>query len=106
MWFLVGATIVALSATAWELLRYEGLGDIPLVVLIVLAPGYFVSIWFTMLGAPSTYFLGAVCNGTIYAALAWSVSRVPPGRKLLRAAIVILPFLPVWSMFIYSEFFT
>jgi hypothetical protein len=104
VWFIVGATVVGVSAFAWEQLRYEGYGDIPTVILILFAPGYFIPKFFALIGAPLGYIYGAILNGAIYAAISWGLSKVPPKRKWIRSAIVILPFTPSWAMFFYAEF--
>ena len=107
LWFFVGAAIVALSITTWELIRLEPeLAQIPMMALVVFAPGYFLSAWLITISAPEGYIFGALVNGTLYASLAWLTSLVPIDRKWARRSIVLVPFLVWWTPWIYYEFLT
>lgn len=95
---------MGVCATTWELIRLEPrLSQIPMVALIVLAPGYFISGWTLTTGAPEGYVLGALVNGALYAFLAWLTSLVPVNRKWVRRSIVLAPFLVWWMPWIYFE---
>ena len=105
-WFLLGAAIVVIFATAWELVRLNPkVAHVPLIALVVLAPGYFISGWFIYSGAPEGYVIGALVNGTLYAFFGWLVSLVPSDRKWLRRSVVGVPFLLWWTPWIYFEYF-